>query len=122
MALMEKKTNYGEPTASPLRRPYAGVVAMVGVGIVLALTAFLCLPKIITPRPIASTRVIHGELICPPTGTNSTITSQTPPAPQNVPTSWPIMNSGGGPGGSAKTMETLNGYLQVGFDKLASFP
>jgi len=92
---------------------------LAGAGVVLASTEFFCLP-IFMPKPLTFSRVIHGELISPPLETNSpTIASASPAAPAR-----PFVKLPGPPGGHRAdfgSVETVNGYLHVGFDRLASF-
>ena len=115
-----KKKKSGHDAVTPAnRKNYARIVALAGAGVVLALTEFLCLPALM-PRPITFPRVIHGELISPPSETNSvTASSASPTRPAR-----PAVAMTGPPGGhraNSNPIETVDGHLQVGFDKLGDF-
>ncbi len=116
---MKKKKNGRDAGSSANRKSYARIVALAGAGIILALTEFLCLPMLM-PKPVTFIRVIHGELISPPTETNLTTTAKVPAIQQRPPPAWSI-SSPGGPRAYVNTPITVNGYLEIGFDKLASF-
>ena len=72
------------------------------------------------PKPVTIPRLTHGELISPPAETNSMTTASALPA--QLPPAFVRMT--GPPGGHQTTfgqIKTVDGYLQVGFDKLAGF-
>ena len=116
---MKTKNNGRGAAARANRNNFARIVALAGVGIVLASTEFLCLPALI-PKPVTVPRVIHGELISPPQMTNS-MTTASALAAQLPPASARMTGPPGGHGANFGSVETVDGYLQVGFDKLAGF-
>jgi hypothetical protein len=119
MTRLKKKNNAGGDATPAHRNNFARIVALAGAGIVLASTEFLCLPSFM-PKPLTFSRVIHGELISPPLETNSpTTTSAAPAAPARS-----FVRMTGPPGGrraNFSPIETVDGYLPVGFDQLAGF-
>ncbi len=114
------RKNEDQYAAAPAsRKNYARIVALAGAGIVLASTEFLCLPALM-PKPVAIPRVIHGELINPPSESNSVAAASVPSAST---TRGPVRLTGppGGHRSSFSHIETVHGYLQVGWDNLAGF-
>ena len=115
--------------ASADRRHHTRIAVIVGVGFALISAEFFCLPMIM-PKTLTLTRVIHGDLISPPTQTNTTITAIVPPVkPAQIPVarSMPVTGAvgimGEGPKANEEITEPTNGgYLQIGFDRLAAFP
>jgi len=116
---MKKKENGRDAVTPAHGKNYARIVASTGAGIVLALTEFLCLPALM-PKPVNFPRVIHGELISPPSETNSITAASASPA-QPARFSVGMTGSPGGRRANFNPMETVDGYLPVGFDKLAGF-
>lgn len=115
-----KRKNNGGGTATPAHRnSFARIVALAGAGIVLASTEFLCLPTLM-PKPVTFPRVIHGELISRPAETNSMTTAGALPAP-SARSSVKLPGPPGGHSADFGSVETVDGYLQVGFDKLADY-
>ena len=95
------------------------IMVILGVGFILILAEFLGLPMIV-PKPITVPRVIHGSLISPPMETNAvTARSALPSQPIHA---VPAL-TGPAPVFKAKSepVETVNGYVPVGFDRLAGF-
>ena len=115
-----KKKNNGAGAATPARRnSFARIVALAVAGIVLASTEFLCLPAL-RPKLATFPRAIHGELISPPAETNSMTAARTLPA-QPPPASVRMTGPPVGHQATFGQIKTVDGYLQVGFEKLASF-
>jgi hypothetical protein len=117
--MKKKKKKSRDGVASANKTNYARIVILASAGIALILGDFFCLPMLM-PKPIIFARVIHGELISPPPVINSAPPVIVTPA-QPVRT---YAGMAGPPGGSEANygpLETVNGYLQVGFDRLACF-
>jgi hypothetical protein len=116
---MKQKKNGRDAVTPANRKNYARIMALAGAGVVLALTEFLCLPALL-PRPVTFPRVIHGELISPPSETNSITAASASPA-RPAPSSLGMKGPPGGHRANSGPIETVDGHLQVGFDKLADF-
>jgi hypothetical protein len=119
MTRMNRKRNGREAVAPAKRKSYARSVAVAGTGVVLALTEFLCLPALM-PKPVTFPRAIHGELISPPAETNSITTAIASPA-RPARSSVKMTGPPGGHTANFSSNQTVDGYLQIGFDKLADF-
>ena len=74
----------------------------------------------IVPKPISFTRVMHGDLINPPPETNAAITASALPM-QRSSLKWTVISLPVDPRADAGIEVAVEGYLQLNFDKLASF-
>src|SRR5208282_1093618 len=119
MTRMKQKKNGRDAVTPANRKNYARIVALAGAGVVLALTEFLCLPALM-PKPVTFPRVIHGELISPQPETNPITTAIASPA-QPARSSVRMTGPPGGHTANFSSNQTIDGYLQIGFDKLADF-
>jgi len=117
---MKRKTKKNRDAVAPAdKTSYARIVILAAAGIVLAAGEFLCLP-VLMPRPASFARIIHGELISPPSATNSVPPAIVKPT-QPVRTHTASLGPAAAPKANSDSFETVNGHLQVGFDKLAGF-
>jgi hypothetical protein len=137
---MKKKKNGRETEALTANtRRFKRIVAISGVGVVLVLAELFFMPMIM-PKRIIFTQVMHGDLISPPSETNSAIMTNIS-SPKQTPIYASMPSDGirrgtiatGGPrawaGANVKTPEPDFGapeiidgdYLQIGFNRLAAF-
>ena len=121
---MKKRKNSRQAKTAAIanRGNYTRIAVIVCVGFALILTEFLCLPMMI-PKQIILTRAIHGDLISPPPETNSIAKARILPVPPAQP-ARPFVGMTGPPrvpGTNFGPIEAVDGYLPVGFDKLAGF-
>lgn len=114
---MRKNSHTADVLASATGRNDAGIVVMAGLRVTLVWAAFLSIPTGSLGQTV-STRAIHGELINSPPETNIATTSDVSPvkeASTNALSTNTVASTKPG------MIETNGNYLQIGFDKLASF-
>jgi hypothetical protein len=112
-----KNSQRADVLVSATKRNYIGIVVMAGLSITLVFAAFLTVSTGSSGQTV-STRAIHGELINSPPETNIASTANVSPV-KEVSTNALSTNTVAGP--KPGMIETNGNYLQIGFDKLASF-
>jgi hypothetical protein len=115
---MKTNKDRRDVVAPATRTNYGRIAVLAGTGIALALVEFICLPMFL-PKLVIYPRTIHGELISPPAETNSTTMAGGSPM-RRPPSAWST-SAPSGPRANVNTPETIDGHLEIGFDKLASF-